>query len=68
MFCTSGDVSPGFQSQDVQDVADTCVCSLRVTSSATPANLLMASMAAGHIPHILMRLNPGTDPEFYNIG
>ena len=56
MFWTSGDVSSGFRSQSGQpclsfgDVHVTC--SLRFTSSATPANLLAANMAAQlSLPH-----------------
>ena len=38
LFWTSGDICPGFQSQG--------------GCGATPANLLMASMAAGRIPNM----------------
>ena len=49
MFWTSGDVSSGFQRQSGQPYSHLAeayyVCSLRLTSGAIPADLLMASMA-----------------------
>ena len=53
LFWTSGDVSSGFQSQNGFSLIHTwqsrmsnITCSLRFTSGATPADLLVASMAA----------------------
>ena len=56
LFCISGDISSGFQSQS--GLCLNCFCrggchvhSLRSTSGA-PTYLLMASMLAGHFPHV----------------
>ena len=51
LFCTSGDISSGFQSQSGQRLFQLgrgiCVTwFMRFTSGATPADLLVASMAA----------------------
>ena len=50
LFWTSGDVSSGFQSHEwaalfVLVVVICAICSLRFTSGATPADLLVANMA-----------------------
>ena len=56
MFWTSGDVSPGFQSQEwiphLCALSPACNEFLRFTSGATPADLLAATMAAGCIPYM----------------
>ena len=49
MFCTSGDISSGFQSQSEQTylhLAEGYMLHMRFTSGVTPADLLLASMAA----------------------
>ena len=47
LFGTSGDICPGFQSQDGLACMLSCLhATLRFTSGATPADLLTASMAA----------------------
>ena len=50
LFCTSGDICPGFQSQAgfpcLYALLPVCNRFLRFTSGATPYDLLVASMAA----------------------
>ena len=62
LFWTSGDVSYGFQSQNGfclictwQRHMSNITCSLRLTSGATPADLLVASMAAEPISSTYLR-------------
>ena len=58
LFCISGNVSSGFQSQSGFCLihGDECnVHSLRSTLGATPAVLLMASITASHIPTCISR-------------
>ena len=56
LFWTSGDICPGFQSQG--EPLALCAPSpvhngfLRFTSGATPADLLRASIAAGHVSYM----------------
>ena len=59
LFWISGDISSRFQSQSgfclipffVKGKYNVALHSLRSTSDATPANLLMPGIAAGHFPH-----------------
>ena len=56
LFRTSGDVCPVVKAMVdfslVRFLA--CMLFLRFTSGVTPANLLMASMVAGHIPYMCL--------------
>ena len=52
LFWTSGDVCPGLQNQGDPFCGFLPACNrfLRFTSGSTPANLLVASMAASQVP------------------
>ena len=54
LFWTSGDVCRGFQSQGGVTCTLSCLRAiLRFISGATPADLLVASMVACHVPYML---------------
>ena len=69
-FVTSSDVRPGFQSQGgsphLQDLSLVCNRILRFTSSVTPVDLMVTSMAAGPFQSMYLRtkywwgLSPGS--------
>ena len=56
LFWTSGDVCSGYQSQSGQPYSHLAevymICSRRFISGATPFPVYMASIAAGHFPHL----------------
>ena len=62
LFWTSGDFSSGFQSMEIRpallalDRGAFDVCPLRFISGATPADLLVVSLAAGHFPTYVFQL------------
>ena len=63
LFCTSGDIYPGFQSQSgfpcLHTSLPACNRFLRFISGATPAGLLLTSMAAKSFRSIHLRTSIG---------